>query len=62
MTYVTGSPMGLPDGAVTNAVAMIVWDHRRTPGCADTRKRPVLPPVPPLFTLLKARQAPRPIC
>ncbi len=49
MTYVTGSPMGQPDGIVTNATAMIIWDHRRTPGCADTRKRPVIPPVPPFY-------------
>lgn len=29
--------MGKPDALVTNPSVMFVWDHARTPGCADTR-------------------------
>lgn len=37
MSYIYGSPMGLPDSYCTDpALRTVVWDHRRTPGCADT--------------------------
>jgi prepilin-type N-terminal cleavage/methylation domain-containing protein/prepilin-type processing-associated H-X9-DG protein len=37
MTYIAGSPMGKADGYVSNpSERIVVWDHRRTPGCADT--------------------------
>ena len=38
MSYVTDGPMGKPDAFVTNPTVFFVWDHARTPGCADTRK------------------------
>lgn len=41
MSYVSAGPMGKPGSAIENPAAMQVWDHARTPGCADTR---VLPP------------------
>jgi prepilin-type processing-associated H-X9-DG protein len=32
-----GRMVGMPDGAVSDpSNRVIVWDHRRTPGCADT--------------------------
>src|SRR5258706_3333826 len=37
MSYVTDGPMGQPDGFVVNPTVLQVWDHARTPGCADTR-------------------------
>ncbi|MES2464455.1 MAG: type II secretion system protein [Armatimonadota bacterium] len=37
MSYITIGPMGKPDAAVTNPSLLFVWDHARTPGCADTR-------------------------
>jgi hypothetical protein len=37
MSYVTAGPMGKPDAAASNPTVMQVWDHSRTPGCADTR-------------------------
>ncbi|MDX1934807.1 MAG: DUF1559 domain-containing protein [Capsulimonadales bacterium] len=37
MSYITAGPMGKPDAAVTHPSVMQVWDHKRTPGCADTR-------------------------
>ena len=27
----------MPDAFVVNPTVMFVWDHARTPGCADTR-------------------------
>lgn len=37
MSYINGGPMGMPDGYVTDpSNRAVVWDHRRTPGCADT--------------------------
>jgi prepilin-type N-terminal cleavage/methylation domain-containing protein/prepilin-type processing-associated H-X9-DG protein len=47
MSYINGSPtglwtpgvgvLGMPDGTVSDPSSRIcVWDHRRTPGCADT--------------------------
>ena len=40
MSYVSYGPMGKPASAVENPSAVIVWDHARTPGCADTRTLP----------------------
>ncbi len=37
MSYITAGPMGRPDGEVANPTVLFVWDHSRTPGCADTR-------------------------
>ena len=37
MSYVAGSPMGQDDSFVSvPSDRIVVWDHRRTPGCADT--------------------------
>lgn len=37
MTYIYGSPMLREDAFCTApAERVVVWDHRRTPGCADT--------------------------
>lgn len=46
MNYSDGSPMGRPDGFVSApAERVVVWDHRRSPGCSDSRV--VAPPRPP---------------
>lgn len=37
MTYITNGPMGMPDAAVQNPLAFFVWEHARTPACADVR-------------------------
>jgi prepilin-type N-terminal cleavage/methylation domain-containing protein len=38
MNYSTGSPAGQRDGFVTDtSERLIIWDHRRTPGCSDSR-------------------------
>ncbi len=38
MNYSTGSPAGQRDSFVTaSSVRLIAWDHRRTPGCSDSR-------------------------
>ncbi len=37
MSYITAGPMGKPGSAVENPTVCQVWDHSRTPGCADTR-------------------------
>ncbi|HWD37766.1 MAG TPA: prepilin-type N-terminal cleavage/methylation domain-containing protein [Fimbriimonas sp.] len=37
MSYITEGPMGRPASSLANPTANFVWDHRRTPGCADTR-------------------------
>lgn len=47
MSYVSAGPMGKPGSAIQNPAAMQVWDHSRTPGCADTRV------VPPPFGVWK---------
>lgn len=37
MSHVNGGPMGAADSAVSLAAQrVVIWDHRRTPGCADT--------------------------
>lgn len=46
MNYTTGSPVGQRDGFVTQTSdRLVVWDHRRTPGCSDSRV--TAPPRPP---------------
>ena len=46
MSYVTDGPMGRPDAEVINSSVMQVWEHARTPGCADTRVLPHTPGTP----------------
>lgn len=48
MNYTTGSPMGQRDSFVTQPSSrLIIWDHRRSPGCSDSRI--TSPPRPPWF-------------
>lgn len=37
MSYITGGPMGANDAELDNPVAYFVWNHARTPACADVR-------------------------
>ena len=38
MNYSTGSANGRRDGFVTQtSERLVMWDHRRTPGCSDSR-------------------------
>ncbi len=38
MNYTTGSPMAKPDSFVSQpSDRLIIWDHRRSPGCSDSR-------------------------
>lgn len=36
MSYVTKGPKGKNEAQVVNPGALMVWDHAKTPGCADT--------------------------
>lgn len=36
MSYIYNGPMGQPDAFVINPTVFFVWDHKRTPGCANT--------------------------
>jgi prepilin-type N-terminal cleavage/methylation domain-containing protein/prepilin-type processing-associated H-X9-DG protein len=46
MNYTTGSPAGQVDSFVTlTSERLVAWDHRRTPGCSDSRVS--APPRPP---------------
>jgi len=46
MNYTTGGPMLKPDSCVTRASdRLVAWDHRRSPGCSDSRV--LTPPRPP---------------
>ncbi len=51
MSYIHGGPMGMSDAQTSGfpdaARIMVVWDHARTPGCADTTNYPVAPQKPP---------------
>ena len=40
MSYIYNGPMGQPDAFVTNPTVYFVWDHKRTPGCANTSTTP----------------------
>ncbi len=37
MSYIDGGPMGASDSAVENSAVLFVWEHARTPACADVR-------------------------
>jgi prepilin-type processing-associated H-X9-DG protein len=46
MNYSDGSPMGKPGSFVTQpSERLVAWDHRRSPGCSDSRA--ASPPRPP---------------
>ena len=46
MNYSTGSPANRRDATVSQpSERLIIWDHRRSPGCADSRV--AVPPRPP---------------
>jgi prepilin-type N-terminal cleavage/methylation domain-containing protein/prepilin-type processing-associated H-X9-DG protein len=48
MNYSTGSPSAQRDGFVTqSSERLVAWDHRRTPGCSDSRI--TAPPRPPFL-------------
>ncbi len=47
MSYITRGPMGKVEASVENVTAMFIWDHARTPGCADTRPGFTGPPWNP---------------
>jgi prepilin-type processing-associated H-X9-DG protein len=50
LNYSTGSPAAQRDANVTQAsIRLIAWDHRRTPGCSDSRI--TAPPRPPFLPL-----------
>jgi len=36
MSYISLGAMGKPDSYVGNPAVFVVWDHSKTPGCADT--------------------------
>lgn len=36
MSYIVDGPMGQPDAYVANPTVYFVWDHAKTPGCANT--------------------------
>jgi len=40
MGYATEGPMGRPDADVVNQSVLQVWEHSKSPGCADTRVLP----------------------
>ncbi len=57
MSYCTGSPMARPDSLVTeSSERLLVWDHRRSPGCADSRI--ASPPRPPWLPLTNTSHYP----
>ena len=51
MSYVYGGPMGVSDAAANSfpdiGRIMVIWDHARTPGCADTANYATAPQKPP---------------
>lgn len=47
MSYISAGPMGKSESAVENPAVAQVWDHARTPGCADTRTGFTGPPWNP---------------
>ena len=53
MNYSTGSPAGQRDSFVTQTSdRLVAWDHRRTPGCSDSRVS--TPPRPPFLPFVGA--------
>ena len=60
MNYTDGSPMAKPDSYVTSTSDRItVWDHRRSPGCSDSRV--TSPPRPPWVPLAATNHYPLPV-
>ncbi len=47
MSYIVNGPMGQPDGYVVNPSVLFVWDHAKTPGCANTGKATPTSPAAP---------------
>ncbi len=46
MNYTDGGPMNRPDGFIRRTTeVLVIWDHRRSPGCSDSRIS--TPPRPP---------------
>lgn len=46
MNYTDGGPMNRPDGFIRRtSEVLVIWDHRRSPGCSDSRIP--MPPRPP---------------
>jgi len=46
MNYTDGGPMNRPDGFIRRTTeVLVIWDHRRSPGCSDSRI--AAPPRPP---------------
>ena len=43
MSYIYNGPMGQPDASVINPTVYFVWDHKKTPGCANTS--PIFSPI-----------------
>ncbi|MBM3833819.1 MAG: prepilin-type N-terminal cleavage/methylation domain-containing protein [Verrucomicrobia bacterium] len=57
MNYSEGSPMVRPDSIVTEtSERLVVWDHRRSPGCSDSRL--AAPPRPPWLPLTNTSHYP----
>ena len=54
MSYIYNGPMGQPDAFIVNPTVYFVWDHKKTPGCADTSK-------PPTMVNGEARRGPFPL-
>ena len=46
MSYISLGPMGKADSFVQNPSVFVVWDHAKTPGCADT----IVADIPTTFT------------
>ena len=40
MSYIYNGPMGQADAFVSNPAVYFIWDHKRTPGCANTSTVP----------------------
>jgi prepilin-type N-terminal cleavage/methylation domain-containing protein/prepilin-type processing-associated H-X9-DG protein len=62
MSYVHGGPMGVSDAAVSGQFpdvgrVMVIWDHARTPGCADTTNYATAPRKPPFTPVTGAPAA-----
>lgn len=43
MSYIVNGPNGKPDSYVVNPTVNWVWDHAKTPGCADTQNPSPMP-------------------
>ena len=57
MNYSDGSPMAKPESFVTHpSERLIIWDHRRSPGCSDSRI--ATPPRPPWLSFTNTSHYP----